>query len=403
MTKESSRPPTADHDDMGNRSTSHLSGKLVDAAKNLGPMLREYADRAEMERHLPAPVASAFEEVGIFRMCTPREIGGLEVDPMTMSATVEELAKVDGSQAWCAMILGAGGINASLFSKEGAAEAFAHATAGSFAPTGMAVEAPDGYRISGRWSFMSGCQAAKYVGCTGVLMDGDKPRMTPFGPQMVIGMVPVEQGTIHDTWHVAGLRGTGSHDYEVKDVLVPKTRATTIPPSECAFGGALYRFPLWGFLSLSIASCALGIARGAVDELTRMAKTKTPFGMMSSLATRATAQIAVAEAEASLLSGRAMLHAEVGAMWDRVNAGTQPAPQERARLRIAATNAVRASTRAVDLVYTAGGGSALYAKSPLQRALRDVHAITQHAMVAPHGYELFGKILLGVEPDHPLL
>jgi alkylation response protein AidB-like acyl-CoA dehydrogenase len=90
-------------------------------------------------------------------------------------------------------------------------------------------------------------------------------------------------------------------------------------------------------------------------------------------------------------------------MWDRVTKGTAPSPPERARLRIAATNAVRACAHAVDLVYTAGGGSALYAKSPLQRAFRDIHAITQHTMVAPHGYELFGKILLGVVPDHPLL
>ncbi|MBX3229284.1 MAG: acyl-CoA dehydrogenase family protein [Labilithrix sp.] len=380
------------------------SSPLIDAARNLAPLLREYADRAEGERRLPDEVAAAFAKAGIFRMCTPKEIGGLETDPLTMSATIEELARVDGSLAWCAMIIGAGGVNAALFSREGAAEAFAESTAGSFAPTGMVVETPDGYRITGRWAFMSGIHASKYVGCTGVLMDGDKPHMTPFGPQMVIGMVPVGEGTIHDTWHVAGLRGTGSHDFEVQDVLVPRTRATPIPPREPpAFTSPLYRFPLWGFLSLSIASCAVGIARGAIDELTRMAKTKTPFGMMSSLSTRATAQVAVSQAEASLLSGRAMLHSEVAAMWDRVTSGTPPTPPDRARLRIAATNAVTSAAHAVDLVYTAGGGSAVYAKSPLQRSFRDVHAITQHTMVAPHGYELFGKILLGVEPDHPLL
>lgn len=377
--------------------------KMKEATLKLAPLLREYAERADAERRLPEPVATAFEEAGIYRMCTPKEIGGLELDPLTVSGVVEDLAQVDGSLAWCAMILGAGGVNAALFSREGAAEAFKHATAGSFAPTAAVVETPDGYRISGRWSFMSGCHAAKFVGCTGVLMDGDKPRMTPFGPQMVIGMVPISEGTIHDTWHVAGLRGTGSHDFEVKDVLVPRTRSTTIPPREGAFEGALFRFPLWSFLSMSIASCALGIARGAIDELTRMAKTKTPFGMMSALSTRATAQIAVAEAEASLLSGRSMLHSETRAMWDRVTAGTAPSPQDRARLRIAATNAVRSSVEAVDRVYTAGGGSALYNRSSLQRSFRDVHAITQHTMVAPHGYELFGKILLGVEPDHPLL
>lgn len=388
---------------MQTRPGAVSSAQLLDAARELGPLLREYADRADVERRLPEPVAQAFADAGIFRMCTPREIGGFESDPLTVSAVVEELAKVDGSLAWCAMILGAGGVNASLFTRDGAAEAFAEATAGSFAPSGRVVETGDGYRITGRWSFMSGCHAAKYVGCTGVLMDGDKPRMTPFGPQMVIGMVPLGEGTIHDTWRVAGLRGTGSHDFEVKDVLVPRQRASTIPAHKCAFEGPLFRFPLWGFLSLSIASCALGIARGAIDELARMAKTKTPFGMMSSLATRATAQIAVAEAEASVLSGRALLHAEAGAMWERVTTGTAPSPTDRARLRIAATNAVKTSVAAVDRVYTVGGGSALYDKSPLQRSFRDVHAITQHTMVAPHGYELFGKILLGVEPDHPLL
>ena len=125
--------------------------------------------------------------------------------------------------------------------------------------------------------------------------------------------------------------------------------------------------------------------------------------MMSSLATRPSAQIAACEAEASVRSARALLVEATSEIWDAVLAGRPVSAEQRAILRVAATHATASSARAVDLAYTAGGASAMYAKSPLQRCLRDVHAITQHFGVASYNHEVCGKILLGAEPDAPNL
>jgi alkylation response protein AidB-like acyl-CoA dehydrogenase len=154
---------------------------------------------------------------------------------------------------------------------------------------------------------------------------------------------------------------------------------------------------------MSIASTAVGIARGALDEFAKVARAKTPAGMMSTLSTRASAQIAAAEAESTLRAARAYLVEAASDTWEAVGRSEKPTVTHRTNLRLAATNATISAARAVDLVYTAGGGSALYASNPLQRAFRDVHAITQHMSVSPATHELHGKLLLGVEPDAPML
>jgi alkylation response protein AidB-like acyl-CoA dehydrogenase len=215
--------------------------------------------------------------------------------------------------------------------------------------------------------------------------------------------VPASEWRIVDTWDTAGLRGTGSHDVEVTDVLVPAHRVGPVPPVDPVADGALFRFPIVGLWSVGLAGVALGIAGAAIDELRRLAATKTPFGMLSSLATRASVQIATCEALALTGSARALLVEEATRVWDLVQAGHEVTPEQIARLRIAATHATASSAGAVDRMYRAAGGSAVYTTSPLQRCLRDVHAVTQHHFVAPPTYEMVGPIVLGVASDGFLL
>jgi alkylation response protein AidB-like acyl-CoA dehydrogenase len=167
--------------------------------------------------------------------------------------------------------------------------------------------------------------------------------------------------------------------------------------------GTLFKFPIFALFAVGMAAAALGIARAAIDELTRLATQKTPFGMASTLSARATAQIAVCEAEAAVRSGRALLADSTSRVWEALQAGETISAQDRALLRLAATKATLESARATDLLYTAGGGTALYSSNPLQRCLRDVHAITQHVFVAPPTQKIIGRILLGVDPDAALL
>ena len=166
---------------------------------------------------------------------------------------------------------------------------------------------------------------------------------------------------------------------------------------------AALRLSVFGLLALGIAGVALGIARRALDELVALAGGKTPTGSRRFLAERPVIHAEVARAEATLGAARAFLAETVGAAWERAQAAGAIEVRERARLRLAATHATLASARAVDLMYGAGGGTAVYAASPLQRCFRDIHVATQHMMVAPATLELAGRILLGLEADSAML
>ncbi|XXX78085.1 acyl-CoA dehydrogenase family protein [Sorangium sp. So ce134] len=386
--------------------SSAESASLLEAARSLTPLIQEHAQQGERERRLPDPVAKAFRESGIFRMCRPRAVGGLEADPLTALHVIEELSRADGAAGWCAMICGTTGAFEAYIPAEGGREMYASpdvVSGGVFAPSGRAVEVDGGVRVTGRWAMASACEHCDWLGGTAVIFDGAAPRMSPAGvPACVVPMFRASECKILDTWSVSGLAGTGSHDFEVVDVFVPSSRCIRLPMTAPTYPGRLFAFPIFGFLASAVASTALGMARAALDELRALAATKRPAGMTTSLAARPSTALVLAEAEATLGAARAYLVEAVGAVWGAAVAGASISIQERARVRLAATNAALGAARVVDLAFTAGGATALYEKSPLQRCFRDVHAVTQHALVAPQTREVQGRVLLGLDTDLPM-
>lgn len=364
------------------------------------PRVRAAADRAERERRLPPELAADMARAGVFRLTVPRALGGREAPVSTLLAVLEALAHADGAAGWCAMI-GATSAVVSAYLPEAEARAiWGHApdvvTGGVFAPSGTA--APDGtdWRISGRWRFASGCQHCDWLMGGILVATGDRP-------QARLALFPAADARILDTWDTAGLRGTGSHDIAVDDLRVPMARTVSLADDRPRAPGPLYAFPVFGLLALGIGAVALGIARRAWDELLALAATKTPTGMRRPLAQRSAIQSEVATATAELESARAWLCDTVAAAWDVALRGTPLDLATRARLRLAATHATAAAARVTDRMYGAGGGTAIYAESPLQRCFRDVHVLTQHMMVAPPTLELAGRVLLGVEADTSML
>jgi alkylation response protein AidB-like acyl-CoA dehydrogenase len=263
--------------------------------------------------------------------------------------------------------------------------------AGVFAPSGRATVDGDAVRLSGRWAFASGVTHCQWI-ALGAVVDGD-------APDVRFVFVPTSEIEIEDTWDVSGLRGTGSNHVSVRDVVVPASRTTPLMASEPKQAGPLYRLPLLAALAVGVASVALGIARDALDELDTLASEKTPTLGRRTLAQRSQTQVERANAEAELRSARALLYDAVAALWDRTSAGEALTLEERAGVRLAATNAVRSCARVVDRAYEAGGATSIFASSRLQRDFRDVHAITQHIAVGPATLELVGRVLLGVETD----
>lgn len=379
----------------------------VEAARALGPRIRAAADGIERDRHLPAELVEALAAAGVFRLCVPRAFGGGEVDTATMVRVVEEVALADGAAGWCAAIGATSGVISAYLPPEEAHAIYgtpAVVTGGVFAPLGKAEVVDGGYRVTGRWPFASGCEHCAWLMGGSVVLDAGTPRRLPGGaPDARLMLFPAAAARIIDTWSVSGLRGTGSHDIAVDGLIVPASHSVSLVTDVPRHPGPLYRFPVFGLLALGIAGVGLGIARRAVDELTTLAGTKSPSGSRRLLAERALVQAQVAEAEAALRAARAFLFEAVGDAWDAAARDGVIATRGRALLRMAATHATTTAARVVDVMYTAGGGTAIYAASPLQRCLRDVHVVTQHTMVAAPTWEVAGRVLLGVDTDTAML
>jgi indole-3-acetate monooxygenase len=389
-----------------------VTDTLLSAVHRLEPLIREYADEAERNRRLSPPIVTALAEAGFFRLYLPRTLGGFEVDPLTFCQVIEALARIDGATAWCTWIASTNPPFVPSIADDAVEEIFGKdpqvVTAGVVFPPGKAVVREGGYVVSGRWPYASGCQHTSWIFAMCNVFDGDQMRLTENGPPEVRGVfLPTTQVTILDTWDVSGLAGTGSHDIVIEQVFVPEAYSwqfgAGMPPQGKHFQGPLYRYPFYGTVGVPLGAVALGIAQGAIEACMELAHAKRSAGTTELLRDRPPFHVRLAEAVALVRSARAWLHTAVQRTWDAVLAGGQVSFAERADLLLAAANATHSAATAVDMVYTLAGATANYRSSPLQRALRDIHALTQHVLTASHQYESAGRMLLGLQPLQPPL
>lgn len=372
-----------------------LVGRARTAAETIAPL----GARIEAERRLPTSAVDALVAGGIFKLLVPRAYGGSQAHPATVIAVIEEIARADGSAGWCAMIGATSGLMSVHLDDAIAREVYGPddaITCGVFAPLGRAARSGDGYRVSGRWPFASGCEHSRWrMGGAIVMTDGgDGPaELLPSGaPDIRSILFRADETRVIDTWDTGGLRGTGSHDIEASDVIVPRERTFSLLTGRPKHAG--YTLPFFGVLASGVAAVGLGIARAALDTFVAMAKSKTPPGSKRTLAHRELVQLDVARGEARLRGARTFL-------FEALHEATNDAPSlaTRARLRIAACHAAEESAAVTALAYQAGGGSAIYAKSPLQRQFRDANVVTHHVMVSRASMTLAGRVLLDLESD----
>jgi alkylation response protein AidB-like acyl-CoA dehydrogenase len=389
----------------GAHRTEFDSSALIESARALGPHIYACRDLIERDRRLPPTLVSAMADRGLFRLLTPRALGGLEVDPFTAFRVIEEIARVDGAAGWAVAIGNSGFFTAWVDPEAGEEIVGPDPSApggGVLAPTGRATIVPGGYRVTGRWPFASGCQYSTWLigGC--LVYDGEQLRSGADGePEARILFFPRADCEIIDTWSACGLRGSGSHDFAVHDVFVPRRRSFSRDDSPLQ-PGPLYRVPLRALLSSVLAAVPLGIARAAIEAIIELGAVKKPSGLRCLLRDRAMVQAELARAEALVRSGRAFLFETLSEVWAEIVAGRAVSLQQHALLRLAATHATLCAAQAVDLMYQAGGGSSVYTGSRLERAFRDVHVATQHMVFAPVVYEPVGRVLFGLEPDLPI-
>jgi alkylation response protein AidB-like acyl-CoA dehydrogenase len=384
--------------------STRTDADVLAAARSLIPQVLAARDECERLRHVPTPMVEALAEADLLQMYLPRSMGGPELPPLVVFRVVEEISRADGSIGWCTMI--ATGVSNSMglleaeVGREMAGCPADMRLAGSIRPMGRARPVEGGHRVDGRWDFASGVNHARWLMCPCVIWDDGKPVRTPTGvPMTRIFWAPAESATILDTWHVVGLRGTGSHDFALADVFVPAARsvANTDLPRE---KGLLYdpRLHLSWIWTATVAN-AIGIARGALDAFTDLASTKSSTMSTTLLRDRPLVQARVAEAEATLSAARAYVQTAVGDLWERAGRGESDLDVAVVQARLAIARGMHEAVHAVDLLFHAAGTNAVYERNPLERHFRNIHVAVQHAAALPAHMEAAGKVLLGLRPS----
>ncbi|WP_017672379.1 acyl-CoA dehydrogenase family protein [Blastomonas sp. AAP53] len=380
---------------------------LGHAISILLPGIAARADEIEAARRLPADIAQQLANAGAFNILRPRSLAGLELSPMDMMGVLHAVARAEASTGWCAMIGSTTALNAAYLAHDVAKEIYCdpHSiTGGVFAPMGRADDKGDHYVVSGRWQWGSGSANCDWLsGGAMIFKDGELQRFENGAPYHRMMMFPADQAELLDTWHVMGMKGTGSGDFAVKDIIVPKERSVSLIADKPVEQGPLYQFPIFGLLALGVASVALGNAAGAMDEIKALARAKKPQGGQRSLAERGVVQTELMRAEAKLGGAEAYLRESVEKCWEGATTRGALSADERALLRLAATFATETAADVAKTAFTIGGGSAVYMTSTLQRRFRDAHVATQHIATASSVYELVGRVSLGLPTDLAML
>lgn len=376
--------------------------KLPPAARaaELLDIVAAHIQHGQEHREPAQAMIRAFADAGLLQILAPAQYGGEEATAREFVELVETVARVDGSAAWTVMTMNEEMEIAAAHLPPDTMAAVcttspSTAIAGAGMPQGLVTKAGDRWRVTGRWRFVTGCPAADMI-VAGARLDDSNRRMCYV-------LVPADQVAVLDTWDTVGLRGTGSHDVEMRDVLVPDDRVglsdeaiTALPDSP------LFRLPAGLRFPFPKVGVACGIARAALDEFTKLAQIKRGRATGRLLRDQADVQLAVAEAEALLSSGRAFALDQLDQVWDAAVADEPVAPDVHARARLACTTAVANAVRAVETVCAAAGTTPNQAGGSLQRQLADVRAVPQHFMVGGYHRHSAGRVLLGLPAEDAL-
>lgn len=375
----------------------------LDTARELAPAIRSCADQTESDRELPRPLFEALAGAGFFKLLIPRTVGGAEIDLPTYVQVLEELGKADSSTGWVVNQCAVFATYAAQMPRDVARQIWIDTphsvVANTPEPTAQAVVVPGGYRVTGRQGFSSGCRHAAWLAARALIHENGQAKLSNGQPEERYLFVPAAEAELLDTWHVRGMRGTGTHHFVVQDVFVPAERTVLQAGGPLFENGPLYQFPRRLLFASGDAAVALGTARACLDAFFELAGVKTPRSMQATLRDQPAIQATVGHSEAQLRSARAFLTEAVRDIWQEAMSTGAITSDRRAGLRLATTHAIRLAVEVVDSVYNACGVTVIFEGNRIQRYFQDLHVISQHTQARLAHYELIGKYALGLKVD----
>ena len=380
----------------------------VARARELGPAIEAAADAIERTQRIPEPLLSQLHAARLCRMLLPRSVDGDELEPWVYLRAIEEISRHDGSVGWNVFVANSSALIAPFLPPETMRTIFADPRAVvAWGPPNesKAIAVPGGYRVTGQWSFASGCRQATWMGahCHVVEPDGSLRLNAAGKPTVRTLLCPVAQATLlDDTWNVIGMRGTMSGSYRLDDVFVPEEfSGTREDPTLRREPGRLYAYPMQGLYAVGVAGVAIGIARAMLDGFKDLATRKTPRNL-SRLADNAVVQSNVAQMEARLGAARAYLVETLSNIWAADEAWVIDVPS-RARVRLGCAFAIQTAEAVADYAYKAAGTDAIFLGTTFERRFRDIHTLSQQIQSRTAHFESVGQIMLGIEPPGTFL
>ena len=382
-----------------------MANDLVASAKALRSTIIESRDATEEQRCLAEPIVRRLIESRLCRLALPSDLDGLEADPVAALEVYEELAKAEASVAWFVWNNWLACFFSRFLADSVRSRVFGDPSqlhAGSTRPSGRAVVEDIGFRVSGRWSLVSGCVHAEWIflSCL-VEKDGEVLMAAPGVAEMRVVFIPKGSYEIVDTWHVGGLRGTGSHDLVVENVRVPAER-TFSPGDPTRVERPIGRVPIGCTMSAGNAAMCLGVAQATLDAVLDLGHTKVTADPVPDLRDRPSNQSAVAATSARIAAARRQVHHALRSLWRTVESGRTWTDEDLADVWSAAVTTAMECRSAVTTMYAVAGTTALYTDCVIERAHRDIHAILQHVVVQSTWLEQAGRVKLGLDASNPL-
>jgi resorcinol 4-hydroxylase (FADH2) len=388
---------------------SPKGAELLSRARELAPTLRERAAEAEKLRRIPPESIDDLRKAGLFRTLQPAVLGGYELpldEAVLITATVAEGC---GSTGWIQGVYSDHCATLGMFDGQAQKDVWSRSPdsliSSGFAPTGNAVRVDGGYRLSGRWSFSSGCDYAdwalvrSFVPAAG---DSDLAELYMF-------LVPKTDYTLIDNWYVMGMSATGSKDFELKEeVFVPQHRALrnkdlmdgTGPGSEFN-GGALYRLPRMATVPFSLAAPLIGIAERGLQTFIQGMRERSSGDRRA--APEGAVHMRVANSAAEIDAARQLMLRDCREAMESVQRGQPLSIEERARNRRDMAYVAYRCTRALDRLFASAGGSNVYLDREAQRLLRDIHVAGQHISLSwDVAGSTYGRVMFGLPPGQDL-
>lgn len=385
--------------------------ELVARATALIPHLRERVPEADRLRKMPPANVDAVRKAGLFKVLQPRRYGGYQMSLRTHIDTIAAVARGCASTAWCMGVIHAHSWLMAHFPAEAQEEAYGAdpdaIVSAVISPRGKAQLVDGGYRLGGFWPFGSGSEHSQWL-FLGAVVENEKGEMIDEADFLV----PTREVTIKDDWNVTGLRGTGSCSLAAKDIFVPKHRCLSLraliageTPGASLHEGWLYKSAGVPVLTLALVPCALGVARAGLDAYKeRLPGREVAYTEREVQREMPVTHLQVAEAATRIDVAEALLYRCADEIQAAAERGEMMEFAKRARVRMDCAWAARQCLEAVEKLYLASGGSGIAEASPLGRAWRDLHAVNLHGLLnLETNLEMYGRVVLGLKPNTPLI